>query len=130
MYTWSNNKNDDLWNYGEFNTAEECIKEAVNSYEYNVGDTIAVGEAISFEPFVSIESMLEKLEDDAYEECGEAAENWHISRQKKETKEAWDQLQEDVNKAVMEYLNKIGEKPTFYRVDDIREITITEEAEK
>lgn len=124
MYSWSRNKDDELWTNGTFETINDCIQEAVSGYEYQSGDTIAVGVVALFEPFVDIDCILERLEENAYEECGEAAESWYISGRGDKNAEAWDELQDGVNKLVLKYLEKIGEKPGFYRIEDIRVVEI------
>ena len=96
----------------------------MNGYGYQPGDTIAVGTVYPFKPSANIGSLLERLEEDAYEECGEAAESWDISGHEKRSTEAWDELQEGVDKLIVEYLEKIGEKLGFYRIDDVHEVEI------
>ena len=124
MYSWSGNKDDELWNYGIFETIDDCIQEAVNGYEYHSGDTIAVCTVALFEPSVDIDCMIERLEENAYEECGEAAESWYIFGRGDKNTEAWDDLQNGVNKLVLEYLEKISEKPGFFRIEDVHMVEI------
>lgn len=125
MYSW-NEKDNDWWDKGEFNSVEECIQEAVVGYGKKSGDIIEIGEICPFEPQVDIENMLERLEEYAYEECGEAAESWRIAY-REEHQEEWDELFEGVQALVTEYLDKIGEKPKFYRIENIRTIKIFRE---
>ena len=125
-YTWETDENVELWRHDEFDSIKECIEDARENYEIKVGDTIAVGIMSQFEPRVDIESMLERMEYQAYEECGEAAESWSVSYREGHQKE-WDELFEGVQALVEKYLDKIGETPKFYRVDNIRTIEIEEE---
>ena len=80
MYSWSRNKDDELWNYGIFETIDDCIQEA--------------------------------------------AESWYISGRGDKNTEAWDDLQNGVNKLVLEYLEKISEKPGFFRIEDVHMVEI------
>lgn len=126
MYTWSENKEDEWWNKGEFDTEKECVQEAIQRYGFKPGDTVAIGTVYPYKPHPDIDSLLERLEEDAYEACGEAAESWNISTQKGREKEQ-EELYRGVEKLVNEYLEKIGEKPGFYKVDNIHTVDIKAE---
>lgn len=123
MYTWSENKDDEWWNKGEYDTEEECVQEAIQGYGFKHGDTIAIGKVYPFEPHPDIDTLLDQMEEDAYEECGEAAEAWSIGAGKGREKEG-EELEKGVEKLVNEYLEKIGEKPGFYKVGNIHTVVI------
>ena len=124
IYSWSDNATDELWSNGTFETVEECIKDAKLDWNgKKSGDEIAIGTVVPYVVSADIDCMLEQLEQNAYEECGDAAESWDISTYKGHKKE-FDELQEKVTELVNEYLEKIGEKPTFYKIDDIYTVTI------
>lgn len=118
IYTWSESTTDVIWQHDLFETEEECIKDAKESYYKRAGEEIAVGTAVPYEVSADVDCVLERLEEDAYDECGEAADDWNISTRKGREKE-FDELQEKVTELVNEYLEKIGEKPDFYKIDDI-----------
>lgn len=122
MLTWSYEKNDELWQHGEFETAEDCIADAKENYNYK-GETIAIGTIVPFVPTVNIDSMLEQMESDAYEECGEVSESWGISSSKGREKQL-DTLQENIDILVCEYLKKIGEMPSFYKIEGIHVVKV------
>lgn len=123
MITWNFNKSDELWQHDEFETVDECIKDAQENYDMKIGERIAIGTIQPYKVNIDIESMLEQLEEKAYDECGEVAEDWKISNEKYYTKEM-EELKEKVTKLTYEYLEKIGEKPTFYKIDDIFTVVI------
>ena len=122
-YTWNYNETDELWLHDIFDTIEDCILDAKENYDVKSDETIAVGVIYPYIPKTDIDILLERLEEDAYEECGEAAESWYISTRKGHEKE-FDELQEKVDLLVTEYLEKIGEKPYFYKIDDVRTIKV------
>lgn len=124
IYSWSDNATDELWSNGTFETVEECIKDAKSDWNgKKPGDEIAIGTVVPYVVNADIDCMLEQLEQDAYEECGDAADSWYISTRKGHEKE-YDELQEKITALVNEYLEKICEKPSFYKIDDIYTVMI------
>lgn len=117
-YTWSYNENDELWQHDIFDNIDDCILDAKENYGVESDETIAVGIVYPYIPKADIDMLLERMEEDAYEEYGEATESWCISTRKGHEKE-FDELQEKIDMLVNEYLDKIGGKPYFYKVDDI-----------
>ncbi|HAB60875.1 MAG TPA: hypothetical protein DCE48_09255 [Lachnospiraceae bacterium] len=123
MITWSYRETDELWQHEEFETVDECIKDAKENYGMKVGEKIAIGTVFPFEVSIDIESMLERVEELAYEECGEVSESWGITSRKLFGKEM-NELQNKVTELVNEYLEIIDEKPTFYKIDNICTVTL------
>lgn len=118
-YTWSASANDELWQHDDFDTIEECVLDAKENYGYEAGTDIAIGEAIPFIVSVDADDIIERLEENAYEECGEASEGWIHYKQ-----EQLDELSEILTKHVNEWLEKTKNKPTFYKIDNIISVTI------
>lgn len=118
-YSWSLNEDDEFWNNGTFDTIEECIDDAVRNYHLMKGETIAIGETVSFRVCIDAEDIIERIEDEAYEHAGESSEGW-LSYTNKER----DTLSERLTKCVEEWLTETNNEPSFYRIDNIREITI------
>lgn len=118
MLSWSYNEGDELWQHDMFLTAEECMADAKENYGRKAGETIAIGTVYPYIVSADVDDILEYIEQDAYETCGEAAENWDISSRKIFDKEM-DELQSRVAECVNDYLAVIGEKPSFYKIDDI-----------
>ena len=123
MFTWNYSESDELWQHDEFKTEEECILDAKENYEMKVGDEIAIGTIYPYRVIVDVDRMLESIEEEAYEECGEVSESWNISSRKLYGKEI-DELQEKVTKLVEDYLIKIKENPNFYKIGDTYTVTI------
>ena len=119
-YTWTNNPDDEIWGNDCFDTIEECIKDAVSS-GYKKGDTIAIGEVVEFIPRVSGYSVLDGLETDAYEECGEVSEGW-IDYSKEEVEKLSDKL----TSVIQEWLKETNQEPTFYSIQNIKVVFIVE----
>lgn len=119
--TWEDTEKD-IWQNDIFDTEDECIAEALD-FGMNKGDTIVIGDCIPFEPVVNVDSLLEDLESRASDECGEVGDDWNISGERGHEQE-YKILTEKVQSAVNEYLEAIGEVPTFYRIENIREVEL------
>lgn len=118
-YTWSENKEDEVWGHEQFDTREECITDAKENYKMDGLETIAIGIVSPFIPYVDAEDVLEQLEIEAYEHCGEAAEDW-IDCKKDEIKK----LSEILTKCVNDWLVETKQSPNFYGITDIKTIKI------
>lgn len=125
MYTWNENENDDLWMNALFDTEEECISDAIGC-GMKTGDTIYIGTAIQYEPYVDVDVLLEHMEYYACDACGEVADDWDVSTRKGRETE-YDELCEKVTTAVNEYLKKIGMVPNFYYIENVHKVIIGEE---
>jgi len=123
MLTWNYKETDELWGHDQYKTEEECILDAKENYGMELGDTIAIGTVYPYIVSADIDVLLEQLEQDAYEECGDAAEDWDISDSKHYGKEM-DRLQEEVTKCINRYLLSIKEVPSFYKIDNIYTVTV------
>lgn len=124
MVTWEKDKSASIWNNGEFETESACIEEA-KGYGFKVGDVIYIGDCVKPDICVDFSCVLEYVEEQMYDEVGEAAEDWNISIIEGR-KGIYDVYEERLNELVSNYLKEIGEEPSFYKVENIREVTITE----
>ena len=73
---------DEISYFGKYETVDEAMADAKQSLEG--GDKVWIGEVVckSASDFIPIEVILEKITDEAFEQCGEAAECWlkHIDK--------------------------------------------------
>jgi methylmalonyl-CoA mutase N-terminal domain/subunit len=120
-YTWETSANAEIWTHGEFETIEECVKDAKENYHMELGKKIAVGITEFYEISVDADRVLEDMEADAYDECGESAEGWNLSEP---GKEAVNELTDQLTNCVKDWLKKYNNMPYFYRVVDIRKVVI------
>ena len=123
MLTWNYKETDELWQRDQFKTEEGCILDAKGNYGMKTGYTIAIGTVYPYTVSADVDVLLEQLEQDAYEECGEAAENWDISS-RIHYDEQIDKLHFEVTECVERYLSSINEVPSFYRIDDIYTVKV------
>lgn len=130
--------NDEIWyDTHEFDTKEEAIKYGIQEYEDFLMDEIVsasmdnrhpcvvsslfeVGEKSSFTPYIYIGMILDDVVEQAMGQCGEVADgwlDWDIV-----TKEQEEELQNNMQKVLDEWLKKYDFEPTFYNIINIEEI--------
>lgn len=102
--------NDEIWlNTETYSSREEAI--AAGRKEYD-GDFF-IGVVDRFEPRVDANDVIEQLKLEAYDECGEVSENWLGF--KFNSTEVED-LQKRLQSAFDEWLEAVGDKPSFYAI--------------
>jgi len=121
-YTWESSENAELWQHDLFDTVQDCIADAVENYEFNVGDVIYIGNTLDFGVFVDADDVLERLEEEASEFAGEAAESWKPSIDA--SKEALEELSEQLSNVVEEWLSKYSLETNFYQIDNVNAVEI------
>lgn len=115
-YTWEKDKNVEWWQHDEFDSIEDCIADAKENYLIAVGDTIAVGIVEPWELWVDAEMVLERLSEEAYEECGDAAESWEPYNA---SPEALTDLSEQLTECIKKWLKNGRDMPYFYKIADV-----------
>lgn len=128
LYTWSQ-LNDNWENTDTFETIEDCIEDAkatIGQY-IDIKDryTIYVGECVEPTLFADFDDVLEDIADQAENDYGEVAEDWDICYDDSR-KEIYDKYEKMLNILVKEYINEIGENPTFFKVENVKKIVIKE----
>jgi len=122
-YTWEVSENTEIWGHDVFDTIEECIKDYLENYaDENPNESIFVGEVRAYTVDVNGSSVIDNLEEQAYDECGEVAENWYPSSIK--GIEKWDELDKQLTDVVTKWLEKHNCLPDFYNIINVREVTV------
>ena len=123
-FTWEYEETD-IWQHDLFDTIEDCILDAKENYLIEPGTEIVVGEAVLWEPYVSAELILEQLQEDAYEECGEVAEYWNAYDYKSEEgRKSLDELSDKFTEIVKQWLKDNGTYPDFYKIKNVRTVEV------
>ena len=129
MYTWMDYPNAEIWNHDCFETIEECIQDAKDNYKID-SDMIYVGECKDVSiGGIDLDDILCRVEEDMYEQVGEVSEGWDIystSGSYADRKPIYDKYNEKLRQLVMDYIEEIGEKPSFYKIVNVKEIKIGE----
>ena len=123
---WSYSMSDEIWQGGPCDNIIDCITEA----EFNSmtdSDTIAFGYV---EPYkvehVNADSIIEYLQEDAYEQIGEVAQDWLDNITVEQRKD----LEASVLSVVKDWLKRCKEEPSFYKVLPFEELTLGEAKKK
>lgn len=140
MSKWTNHRyrDDEIWWNDQFESREEAIADGVKQYKTALNgfatdlfdddperfpsDVFYIGECIRFVPTVDAERVLEQLEEDAYDECGEAAENfldWNYI-----TDDKIADLQENLQRELDSWLERYKCTPTFYSIENVEKIDV------
>lgn len=121
-YTWETSETD-IWRHDIFDTVEDCILDAKENYCIETGTEIVVGEVVPWEPYVDAFDILNELQFQAYDECGEITENWYSYDCKKD-KEKVQQLSEKLTEIVKLWLKENGTYPNFYTIENVQVVEV------
>ena len=122
-YTWEYSENEEYWTKDVFDSVEDCIEDAKENYDIKPGETIVIGEPFYWEPYVDAFNILERLEEDAWDECGEVSEGWDTYNYEKD-KEKVEQLSEKLTEIVRQWLKNNGTYPNFSIIKNVRVIEV------
>ena len=122
-YTWEYSEDEEYWTKDVFDTIEDCIKDAKENYNIKPGETIAIGEPFYWEPHVDAFNILERLEEEAWDECGEVSEGWDTCNYERD-KEKVEELSEELTKIVRKWLKDNGTYPNFYTINNVRVVEV------
>jgi len=133
-YSWDFDGDAERWNNDSHDTVEECVEDAIcaiTAGEHNYAETPAVvyiGENREFIPRVDVTQILDALEEQAYDECGEIGGDWQTYDWKKKERDDVEELAEELNKVVIAWLTKYSRVPHFYTVENIKEYPLNLDA--
>ncbi|WP_407270017.1 hypothetical protein [Radiobacillus sp. PE A8.2] len=125
---------DGIWDSSEeFDTKEEAIAygklefegiyEEENGEEFNselYKKEFFVGKIERFVPSVCVDSVVERIAENAYDEVGDVAESYL----ERISKEEYNSLEERLNQALNEWLDKTKNHPTFYTIVNTEKVEI------
>lgn len=131
-YTWNFNEDAEIWDNGMHDTIEECIRNAMQEVEetdwaeeeQDPPVTVFIGECDPFVPHVDGETVLDMIEEQASEFCGEYGDEWDAYDRKK--RDELDELDTQLTAVVVDWMKKHGYSPDFYAIEDITEHTLPE----
>ena len=86
----------------------------------SIPSSFAVGKTFNASKFPSVDSILENLADDAYQECGEVAESWLADV----TDEHKDVLQKKLNIVMANWMDEYHYNPEFNGIDNIELVQV------
>lgn len=128
MYTWMEYPNASIWDKDTFETIEECVEDAKKHYFKKSGEKIYIGKCEDVKiGGVYFDDVLERVEEDMYEQVGEVSEGWDITSVREpyaDRKPIYDKYEKRLEKLVKDYMEEIGETPGFYKVVNEREVIV------
>lgn len=121
MYTWNFDRNAENWNNGEFDNVAECLQEASKMKEYYKLETeiVYVAETKPYTIYCNIDALLDQVGESAYDEIGEAAEDWYTYDPVKD-KDDLEKLEKEITQLVTKFLEKTNNLPHFYYIENVK----------
>lgn len=136
-YAWTFDEDDEYWTSGMLDSIEECLAEAeiANELDNHQHKYVYVGWCEEFDVYVNAADVLERLEEDAYDEFGEVAEEWDALYYKLDKADgSLDELSDQITNIVTEWLKNKKRLPGFYKIRKIEKfplkMTLTLKQEK
>lgn len=121
-YAWSRYGDDEIWHGGPCDSIKECVREASDE-GYSDTDEFAVGFINEYKADIDFAwRIIEDLQEDAFEECGDAADSWLDDVTHKQR----DLLNKAVTQVVKDWLKEIKQEPYFYSITPCDEGTLQE----
>lgn len=130
-YSWSFDDCAETWGNDTHNTIEECLEDARESirngshwesYGYCDDPIVYIGENIEFVPSVSAYQVLEAIEEQASDECGECADGWESYDYQK--RDEVQELSDMLGYVVCEWMKKYGYYPKMWVIDNIKSYSL------
>ncbi|MET3508270.1 hypothetical protein [Halalkalibacter oceani] len=103
---------------GDFDTRDDAIGEGLYYYEEDNQSELYVGQAQEVSLGVNIDFIVEQLGEDAYEQCGEVAEDY-LCNVKSEHREI---LEDKMNDVLQKWMDEFKYNPTFYTVGNVEKV--------
>lgn len=123
-YSWSFDETAEIWRNDSHDTIDACLKEARQAIQEKEHTTpeppevVFIGENIPYVPLVDAESVLERLQDEAYEFAGAVGKDWDAYNYKKQ--DELEELAKSLTSVVIDWLERHGYAPRFWAVENIR----------
>lgn len=104
-----------------FDNPGEAAEALWNAGNFEVGDIdeIYQGEPEERKASFYVPRIAEMMIDDAWDNCGEAAENWNIDSEQNSKS-----LQEYIGKAIDEWCDKNDMQPNFFMIKNVKSVKI------
>lgn len=119
-YTWSFDRDAEIWGNEEYDTVEACLYDAKGEARLDESQmAVYIGECVPFLPEADCTDILDRLEEQAGEMCGEVGGDWDAYNWNE--KEELQELNDSLTTVVCDWLKKYGYYPGFYAIQNIRE---------
>lgn len=124
-YTWGFDEDAEWWDNGEYDTIAQCIEAAREEMIVGKDDVVYIGEVVPYEPEIDADDVLERLKDNAYNQCGEVADTWlTYGKDEDYGDEEETELSNALTQVLRDWLKKHNLEPNFYEIHHIREYSL------
>ncbi|MCK5138370.1 MAG: hypothetical protein KAQ85_00875 [Thermodesulfovibrionia bacterium] len=111
---WLGSTDEEMFNIGPYETKEQAIEEIPNDAALESGEEFFIGQITVYEPSIDIDTVIENLDEQSAEECGETSEMWVDGF----TKEAKEELSNSLNLVLKGWLVHYKYTPEFGSVGE------------
>lgn len=119
-YIWNFNKDEEIWQNDEHDTIDECLKAAKKEADTDEHQTVVyIGECVPYTPEVDCTDILDRMQEQAGEMCGDVGGDWCAYDWHK--KEELEELNDSLTNIVCDWLKKYGYYPGFSNIQNIKE---------
>ncbi|WCF11571.1 hypothetical protein NDS46_29945 (plasmid) [Paenibacillus thiaminolyticus] len=117
---WTFTLDEEHWNNDSFPSKEEAILAGKEYYSTDFVSRFYVGQIIEPEVKFNVENIIDDVDENYHDQCGEYASNWYkgITPADKEL------LQEMIGDTFSEWLIKTKNKPSFYTIANSEEVLL------
>ena len=133
QYSWSFDRDSEIWCNENHNTVEECLEDARASiidehelyeergidFPFEDSTAVYVGEVCEFVPSVDAMNVLEHVEDLASDQLGFIGQEWNAYDNKKS--DEIEELEGSLTAVLHEWLRKYGRYPSMWSVDNVKQ---------
>ena len=113
QWTW-NTSDEGIWQHNYFESKEEALEDAKINVEEEI-EGVYVGQVKEFAPHVSAYSIIDQLQEDACELCGEASD-YYLNKISSEQEQ---ELTDMMTSAFNVWSEKYNHDPSFYSIDNM-----------
>ena len=139
MKSWCNNPmcKDDDWTYADsFDTREEAVQDGIEQYKEALDGNstklfdldypdapsgrFQIGYVKPYTPIIDVENIIERLQQQASDECGEYG--WDFLNWTEITRPIEEDLRENLQRELDAWLKRYHLEPTFFTVENVENI--------
>ncbi|WP_413581068.1 hypothetical protein [Bdellovibrio sp. HCB288] len=120
---WCYGTDEEILNGDGCESREEAILTCIRENDCEVGDLVHVGTKGEFKPRVSASMVIDQIQENAFERCGDSADDYLHGV----SKEAKERLSIALTKVFTEWANEEYGAPHFWPIDNCENIEVTQD---
>lgn len=112
---------------GIYDSIEEALRLGPAEHDLEPGQSIYIGEFNVFQPHIDFDTLIEQLQSDCDEHCGEASDLWDPRSASKEERA---ELETELNDVLQRWMEKHKCLPACGQVTNVKQFTVPERGTK